>query len=326
MIKLENLPKNPGKSQKGKSETMKPIHQSILAIIMASVMLLSFIGVYIAGYQYETYQTENSTIMWQSDSNMQFQELDVSQSVPLWNYTPYGIGTFRYWGDSLFPTYEEGNNCTPIYAGNNTWTASMLGFSTGIPEPSAEYFHYPVLIPQAKTFLADTIDFTITVPASDGDINLLVLIGANNNPERVDFSGLSTQPILDETIGSAESTVTRSITLTTFQKLLWYQGSNNADESAMWFYVIGTDRLDGISSYALELTITITGVPITTWSLQDSINLVLVIGIASNIVIIIYASDGVDLNAIRKDLPGKTKKYVKKVKAKAKKTKKKGGK
>lgn len=278
---------------------MKPQNQTVLAVIMALIMISGFAGVYYVSAEYEAREYDLAEPVWNSDTDMLFQELDTTASTTGFPQ-PYGLGSFSATGsDSNNPVSMTGNNATAVYTGNNTWSMGMTGFVGDTTPLTYMWHHYPVVIEGASSFIADKINISFTM-AGDTYQHVKILVGANNNPERAGFVGLK-YFTLYEADEHTETEFSQSFDLSTFQKMLWYDACNNADEPIIVIYIFG-DSADGISSYAMELSIAITGVPTLTWTLQDSINLVLSLSIALNVVGAVYLTDGVDWGKVRNDL------------------------
>ena len=283
---------------------MKPINQTLLTVIIAFTMIMGFIGVYAVGYTYENYETTNSIVVWESDSNMEFQSLvhehtdDTYKNLP----NPYGVGTIKQTIVGGVSFYEF-NNCTPVFTGNNTWAMTMTGFIADVPDYDHAFHHIPILIPEAKTFLADEVHITMTLPGDLGQ-TMTIYLGSNNNPELDDLPDVDFTVLLPATNLFGETEYDQTFSLTSFQKLEWYGESQNKDEPGIWFYIENTNTL-GLSSVAMEISITITGVPITTWSLMDSINTVIGASIIGNVIIGTFMIDSIDFGKAIRDLPRK---------------------
>ena len=283
---------------------MKPQNQTFLTIIMALFMVSGFVGVFAIGEYYEANTSTTAEIMWESDSNLEFQTLDTSRHVSdLYKNlpNPYGVGTFKQTVVGSVSFYEQ-NNCTPVYTGNNTWAMTMTGWLPDIPDYTNGWHHLPILIPNANSFIAETIDVSFTM-AGDVDQYVQILLGSNVNPEHPDLIGVDFTVLYPETAHFGETLFEQTFDLTTFQKLEWFGESQNKDDIGMWIYIREGDTTDGLSSFAMEFSISVTGVPSLTWSLQDSMNIWLGFCVIINIGLIIYLSDVVDFQAVRKDLP-----------------------
>jgi hypothetical protein len=281
---------------------MKAINQTLLAVIVGLCMSFSFIGVYAVGYHYDQADGVSSEV-WTSDSDMTFQELDTSlhtddlyKNLP----NPYGVGTFKQTMVGSIGYYEQ-NNCTPVYSGNDTWTASMIGWLPDTPDYTHAWHHLPIMIPTANTFIADMVNVSFSLPG-DSDQQIQIMLGANDNPEPDDLSSVKSIVIYPVTAHASELWFNHSFDLTMYQKLLWYDYCQGRDEMGIWIYIMDGDPSDGFSSFALELSVKVTGKYVTTWSLQDSVNAVVGTGIGLNILVMVYMSDAVDFGIKRKDL------------------------
>jgi hypothetical protein len=267
------------------------------------MMSVGFIGVYVVGWQYEQ-NDEASTVQWVSDSNMEFQNLDTSlhtddlyMNLP----NPYGIGSFKR-NDISGVSYYYQNNCTPIYVGNNTWQASMIGWEDEDPDYIQAWYHFPIMIPEANTFIADTITISMRLP---GDLHqtVQILLGANNNPEADDLSSVESIQIYPVTLHASETWFNQTFTLSMYQKLLWYSQCQNHDEKGIWIYIANGAAANGLSSYAAQMELEVTGRPVNTWSLQDTVNVVIGMSVGLNIAAMLYMSDDIDFGGVsRKDL------------------------
>ena len=276
-------------------------NQTFLAVLMALIVLSGFIGVYYVSSEYEKYETVNSELKYASDSNLQWHELDTTESTTGFPQ-PYGIGTYKSNGaDSNNPVSMTRNNCTPVYTGNNTWSAGMTGFPGDATPLTYMWHHLPIVLPEVKNIIVDTISLKFTMP---GDVyqHLQILIGANDNPENAGFVNLKTLTLVDlPEHGSTE--YENYFKLGSYAQMFWYNACQQADDPIIVIYMFG-DAANGISSFALDLTLNITGVSLLSWSLQDSINLVVGLHIVLCTVALVYSTDGVDWGKVEKVLKG----------------------
>jgi hypothetical protein len=184
----------------------------------------------------------------------------------------------------------------------------MIGFAETDPIYQSAYYMIPIDIPEAKTFIAEEIEITISLP---GEPILFTLgIGGYDIPQ-----SLIATPgvILSNQIAYSIDSYGATYTLSDYQKLAWYNSATQSDMPAMTIYIYDPYNVrDGLSSYALDLTINITGQTITTWSLQDSVNVVIGGSIALNGFVMVYMSDAVDFGGRKKDLRGSGSGYSKK--------------
>lgn len=270
---------------------MRPQNQTLLALIMAFVMSLGFIGVYAVSYQYET--TAQTEQVYSSDSDLEFLDWDTTLRYPEIPQ-PYGIG-----GYMINAGVYEKTNTTPVFLGNDTWGASLIGFDPHSPHYSNAYYYIPILITQAKTFITDTINITCTLAGEPVTVD--IYIGGVNNPD--DNTNIPAVR-LDQFTTTTETSFTKSFDLSSYEKLQWYSTSQQINSPTLTIVMYDTG-FDGLSTYAMELKVIITGETTTTWSLQDSVNLVIGISIAGNIIVMAYMTDSLDFGGSRKDLPGK---------------------
>lgn len=276
---------------------MRPQNQTLLALLVALVMSIGFVGVYALSYEYEVNQTQLSEVVWTTDSNAVFSEMDTSVSVPaMAGIQPYTLGSYK---TTSAGTIWDKNNATGVYLGNDTWGASMIGWASETPLYSSALYMIPFDVPEAKTFIADTITINITLPA---DITLQIYAGGYNTP--VDSTLITPGVQLANVITTTETSYDEEITLSSYQKLQWYSASTQYETPDIVIYIYDTDR-DGLSSYAMEVSIVIEGQSSTTWSLQDSVNVAIGGSIAINVLVMVYMSDSIDLGGSHKDLPSK---------------------
>jgi len=275
---------------------MNPQNQTLLAAMVALVISTAFLGVYGVSYQYDLTESAESIEVWSTDSNIEFSEMDTTDTYPaLINVLPYGIGSYMRDNTGVY----HKNNCTPVYSGNDTWQASMIGFTATSPIYQSAYYLIPIDIPEAKTFIADKISINITFPVEP--IIFSFLIGGYNEPQTI---LTPTGVTLSNQVPYSTGLYGGVYELTSYQKLTWYNAAKNTDTPSMTIYISDPPALrDGLSSFALAFNVSIEGRTITTWSLQDSVNVVLGGSIALNIIVAVYMSDAVDFGGVsRKDL------------------------
>lgn len=277
---------------------MNPQNQTVLALIAALVLSTAFVGAYALEYQYN--QSTPMTEVWVSDSNMEFSQVDTSLTMPELDGLVMGLASYKFWG---FPTYTsyEATNSTGVYTGNNTWAASMIGFSSTTPIYTVGSYYIPVDIPEASTFLANYIALNVTLPPED--VLVQIYLSGYTDPATtiIDAVGVS---LYSNTIDGAVTTnFEQNFHLSTYQTLTWYNMCQKEGVTpALAVYMYDTPK-DGMNSYALQMNISIKGTAVTSWSLQDSVNVAVGGAIVFNIVLGIYMTDAIDWNNIkRKDL------------------------
>ena len=280
-------------SENRNGDTMKPISQTLLTVIIGLVMISAFVGVYYVDSYYAK-NTENETLFI-TDSNVEFPSYP-GEDVGL----PYNMTTSTNYQDSEFDWVQI--ETTPIYIGNNTWGVSQPA-STSPPITASGTVHYIVMeIPFSESWYVKTINISVLLPATlPNNSDFWITLGGNI-----------------EEIDAVNGWVNYSWDLTTYESLnlMQLKKADSDWDCALTIHVnapIGTT----LPAHAYVFTAEITGNLFTSWSMQNSIDLVMGICVIGNIMLIIYMTDAIDFNAKRKDLPGKTrvKSFMKKRKS-----------
>lgn len=277
---------------------MKPINQTLLTLIIASVMILGFVGVYAIGYQYES--TAIPETLFVSDSNTEFGMIDFNALV-LPAYYPAIYQPMYYGKVSPLGNWIQ-SNITMVYTGNNTW-GGAVNQQTGAFYESQVYI--PIKLDIAKTSLFSSIQIKMNLPG-DADISTDVMISSIHNPVVLPGdSGYYTtiQPITPQT--PSATTYNQTFPISTYQALKIYSDANANPEPYITIRII--DNLEnGISAYNLNMTVEIIGTSVSTWSLQDSVNIVIGGAVVGNFVVGAFMLDSVDFRGYVKTLPGKS--------------------
>lgn len=290
---------------------MRPQNQTLMALIMACVMSLGFLGVYATGYYYN--QNSEPETVFVSDSNMEFGAWDMTADFEdnLGYTSPQGfVMTPQYWymKDIAYgqPEYHViyRNNCTTVYLGNETWGGAITGYSgTPNPAPQRSLAFIPVLLPELNTYLLSNISITMSLPGdSDQTVNVFMLSVHNPYDPTTDTGYYTT--IQSGGVYNSETEYSESFDLSQYQTLKIY---SDAKQNPYHLLVIEVyDSLaNGFSSYDLQLNIELSGVQATTWTQLEAVELVLGISIAGNVIVMAYMTDSLDFGGYRKDLPGK---------------------
>lgn len=276
---------------------MQPQNQTVLTGIIAFVLVSSFAGVYAVNYYYDSNGV--TEVCMTSDSDMEFvMGIDYEpDDLSPWGDTS-GTGSFK-WSGSPSPSLTSinvKNNCTPLYLGNDTWGTTMTGFAGETPSYSGAYHQISIAMPCAKTYLIENITIDMTVASGS---TILIGVGGFNDPQiDTNVGGYTIVPYTDI---ETQTTYSETITLNNVQALGWYSIAQARDTPTLNIYLYDIDR-DGLNTFALEFNMEVTGQAITTWSLQNYINLVLGVSIGFNIFIMIFMSDAVDFGGYRNDL------------------------
>lgn len=289
--------------------TMKPVNQTILAGIMALVMVSGFVGVYYVGEAYATDETRESETITISDSNMEivygidYEPDDLSP----WGDT-YGTGSFK-WSGSASPSLTSTNvknNATVLYLGNDTWGATMTGFTQTTPAYNGAFHLLMIEMPVFKTHIIDEMTINMTLP-TDSDTSIVIGVGGFNTPQTdIHIGGYTLVSYL-----SVNTRYDATITLNNVQKLGEYSIANQRETPTLTIAIYDIDH-DGLSTYALEFEMTATGTPISTWSYADSVNTVIGASMIGNFAIGILMLDAIDFGGMKNDLKRATRKYKRK--------------
>lgn len=278
---------------------MRPQNQTLLAVIMALCMVAGFIGVYAVGYQYE--QTASPERVFVSDSNMEIAEPDLTPLYLNAGYTSFEPHTPAWYHRNVLSSVILKQNITMVYTGNNTWSGAVAGGNTDCDGNSQLYVG--VLLPFLKTTMLTEINITMTLPG-DADQWLQVYVTSTHNPIQPTLDGGYNTDIALHWGANTETVFVLTHEVTPFEALKMYSGANARPYTYMAIE-LNDQANDGISAFNLELQVEFKGTPVLTWSLQDSINLVLGLSITGNIIVMAYMTDSLDFGGYRKDLSGK---------------------
>ena len=279
---------------------MKPINQTLLTFIIAMMMILGFVGVYGIGYQYT--QNANPELIFESDSNLEYGALDYAPYFELNGYTSPGLLQPMHYYRNLQTSVLISNNFTMIYIGNNTWDGANPGLGTGTYADSLTYIN--PLLPFVKSNLITSINLKMNLPG-DADILVQSYIASHNNPILPLTDAEFQVDIQDVTNYDGETSYNETFTIKPYQALKMYSDANQ-NPYTYWAIEIYDSAHNGMTPYNVNLSFEFYGTPVTTWSLQDSINVVIGGSMIGNFVIGIFMLDFVDFRGTSKTLPGKS--------------------
>jgi hypothetical protein len=277
---------------------MKPINQTLLAIVISLMMVADFVGVYAVRYQY----TQNSVpeSIYVSDSNTEFGTIDFQALTPPTQFSAI-YQPMYYAKVSPLGNWIQ-SNITMVYTGNDTWGGA-------VNSPAGAYYESQVYIPIkmdiVKTCLITSISIKMSLPG-DADIQTDATFLSVHNPVIVptDFGFYTTiQPITASTPGA--TSYNQTLAITPYKALKIYSDANSNPETYLTIRIIDSLQ-NGMTPYNLNMTIEIMGTPVNTWSLQDSVNFVLGASIVGNCILLVYMSDAVDFGGYRKDLSNRS--------------------
>ena len=278
---------------------MQPQNQTVLTLIVALALSSAFIGVFALDYQYD--QTTEIDEVWASDSNLEFSNIDMGLLMPDIAPITMGLGSYMFYG---FPTYTSytATNSTGVYLENETWGGSMIGWSEMTPDFTSAAYFIPIDIPIAKITLIKDIYINISLPATP--IHMSIGLSGYTDPQTtiqdaIAVSLANTVPYDGTTLPYYKATYH----LTTYQSLTWFNMCQKEGVTPyIGIYMYDLAR-DGMPSYAMTVQMNMTGGFVNTWSLQDSVNVVVGASFVGNIALCIYMTDAIDWNNLRrKDL------------------------
>lgn len=282
---------------------MRPQNQSLLALIMALCMVAGFIGVYAIGWNYD--QTKTPETVFVSDSDTEFTTVDLRPSYEYRGFT--GVQAFNsltspmwYGHSSISPYVWVYSNITMIYTGNNTWDGGVIATTGSYYEDDVII---PITLPVAKSCLINSVSIKMNLPG-DPDQSVAMSIGSVHNPYVAPSDDMYSTVIQPGTAYNNQVSYNHTSTLTPYQSLKIYGNANTNPLTYMTIQIIDTGH-NGMSLFNLNLTVSISGTFVSTWSLQDSVNLALGLSIAGNVIVMAYMTDSLDFGGYRKDLPGK---------------------
>lgn len=282
---------------------MKPVNQTLLTLIIAFTMLMGFIGVYAVGYEYE--QTAIPESIFVSDSNLEFESMDLRPYYLSQGYTFPGYHNPMYYTRDALTSVFEKANATMVYTGNNTWDSAIPVYDkpVGVTWGSSLVYINPAL-PFLDEYLITSINLKMNLPG-DADINVESYIASQHNPVDIVLDVGSTTPIQTLTNYNGETEYDETFIITPYQALKMYSRAQVNPDDSYWAIEIYDSNEDEMSAYNLNMSFEFFGTPITTWTLQDSINVVIGASIIGNLIIGTFMIDSVDFGGAIKDLPKK---------------------
>ena len=286
---------------------MKPINQTFLALIIALLMLSGFAGVYVVAWNFE--QTRNVEILFESDSDVEFQEVNLDALFLDRGYTPPGIMHPQFYYRLAQTSVFHQINMTMVYVGNNTWDAAVPCIDPPVGEtfPTRNALVYvPVDLAFLKSVLVSSITLKMNLPG-DADIEVEHYIASSPNPWVSDTQGTHAV-IQDVTTYDGETTYDETFVINSVDALKIYAGANDPlNDITYWAIEIYDVDGDGMTPYNINMEFSFSGTYVSTWTLQDTVNLVIGMSIIGNVIAGVYMTDGVDFGEVRKDLGRKLK-------------------
>lgn len=232
-----------------------------------------------------------NTQLFITDSNTEFPNIAS---------TPYNATTGVAYVDSGFNWNQIVTY--PTYLGNNTWGVSQP--ASPAPPPTATGTRHEILytIPITESWFIDYVNVSIFLPTMPVNTRMYSTI----------------YNAVQSNIASA-GWFNYTFDFTTFQSLNLINGIIGNPEAEI-YCLLSLAAPDGntLPAHAYIFNVEIIGKLVTTWTLQDTINLIVGVSIGINIFIGVLMLDSVDFRAVRKDLPGITRKRTTKTKSKRK--------
>ena len=252
-------------------------------------MVSGFIGVYGVVNQYES--TIPETRLFISDSNTEF---------PVYESTPYNVTSGTAYVDSLFEWNQI--RTYPNYLGNNTWGISPPATPTPPATATGTRHEIVMTIPLTESWYIDIINVSIHMPTLPANTQIYTIIDG----------------VVDVRTATS-GWFNYTFDLSAYQSLQLYNVITGTPDYNFYLLLsVQSPQGNTLPAHAYIFNVEMTGNLITTWSLQNSINVVMSVSIGINIFVGVYMMDSVDFNVKRKDLKRRVSSYTKRKKSKGK--------
>lgn len=262
----------------------------ILAIVFMLTIITGFYAVHYVADNYEN--GSDSTLVFTSDSGINFPTIE-KLAYPY--ETPDNFTTALELHDGIpYFSYPK----TPVYLGSETWSISIN--STSASKDGSAF--YVIELPNLENYLIDEITINQT-KNNDADLKCGVSI-ISVNDDTFTFGDPISQIFSTNSAGSSSDYYNLSLDLSLGEALDVYDLAQGKERH--FIRVNLADQLDdGMSAWAWEIEITITGKQIAQYNLPQQISMALLGSIILNVIVMVYMTDSVDWGGYVNDIPDK---------------------
>lgn len=272
------------------------INQIWLSFIFMVVILGNFFTVAGITYFYESNGKSDIIPLYESDSNSEFAHVNYGLSYPINPdkdaFSNYTSGYFHT--ETIPPHYRFSYEKNPAYTGNNTWGIA-INTTTGALSNALARIVFD--IPDCKNWIITDIDINTTL-SSDIDNRLLVAITNFKNPTEItEHLGTGLYNVVQPAITSLDL----HIDVTTVKALKIHSDSQERPHNSLDI-VISDDSSDGMTGFAFQISVIISGYQAGGWDLETSLLISTTLWNILIILVIIYSLDMFDLGGFVKTL------------------------
>lgn len=263
--------------------------QKLLAFVFAFVMVIGFALVYYVEAEFND-DTED-IVLFSSDTNANFLTITETSS-SVWDERTTGL--YSVIGSSYF-TYDK----SPVYIGNDTWT-----ISSNVTTDSS-FIQYMMELPDMDNWIMKNITLNITIP-DDTDLTLFVYVYSGISENVVSATDGETQVFLDYGLSAPTNEYyNRTIDLSLAESVDLYDKAQSGVQHYIGI-IIKDANLDGFdNAFSFNMRCEIVGENVETFSLNDTIVMVLIISVSMKLVTMLYMTDSIDIGGMFNDIPDK---------------------
>lgn len=269
--------------------------QPYLALLFAIALTTPFLSVWGVSVYYES--NGGDTVLFETDSDTEFSAL-ARENYPYYVYPMMQTG--RYY-ETQSPLILHNISKTPVFIGNNTWSfASNYSNLEG-------YAQYVIELPDVSNMVISSINITTGKPL-DADLRMTVRIisvadiGIVDYVNDVPLVNLMYNSLAIESESSNEFSVDIPVSLV---KALQVNANAQGKEQHVLVIQILDEIQDGGLDFAFNFNAEIKGTSITTWSIIDTTNVVLILSLIFVWMVIVFATDSIDAGGYIKNLKGR---------------------
>lgn len=277
------------------------INATMLTALFLAIMLAGFGAVAYVSYDYDLARESELVYTTNTDisPNGQYYDL-VNAPFTTWDYVSTGQLSAFTGSPYQFYTY----NRTAVYSGNDTWTYSS-NETLGNYHNNARWL-FP--IENIDNWIIHSVNLSFSTP-SDTDLEFVYAI---NYPidNIVDYEATYKRGVAFEHIYSFSPTDNHyyrnySVPLSTALEILDVSKELKDLASPVFEFSLVDKDKDGMSAFAFSMSIQIYGEKINTWSISDTLTMVIVGSGIVNVSIAVLMLDSVDIGGYVRDLPKK---------------------
>lgn len=277
---------------------------TMLTALFLAIMLAGFGAVAYVSYDYD--MAKETELLYTTDSSHnptgEYYEL-VNAPFLTWDYIATGQNSAFTGSPYQFYTY----NRTAVYSGNDTWTYSS-NETTGNFHNQARWL-FP--IENIENWVISSVNLSFSVP-SDTDLEFAYSITYPINNQII-YDDEYKSAVGFETIYSFTPTDNHyyrnySVPLTKALEILDSTRELDGIATPIFEFALTDKNNDGLGAFAFSMSVQIYGEKIDTWSISDTLAVVIAGSGIVNVSIAVLMLDSVDIGGYVRDLPKRSKK------------------